>query len=61
MAVPKRKTSKARRNTRRSAVSKLQMPAMSTCTNCGAIKAPHKVCKQCGFYNGVAVLKMDED
>ncbi|MBR3268422.1 MAG: 50S ribosomal protein L32 [Oscillospiraceae bacterium] len=61
MAVPKRKTSKARRNTRRSAVSKLAMPAMSKCSNCGAIKAPHKVCKQCGFYNGVAVLKIEED
>ena len=61
MAVPKRKTSKERRNTRRSAVSKLEMPAMSTCSNCGAIKAPHKVCKKCGFYNGVAVLKIDEE
>ena len=61
MAVPKRKTSKARRNTRRSAVSKLEMPAMSKCSNCGAFKAPHKVCKQCGFYNGVAVLKIDEE
>ena len=61
MAVPKRKTSKARRDTSRSAVSKLEMPAMSVCTNCGAIKAPHKVCKKCGFYKGVAVLKMDEE
>ena len=61
MAVPKRKTSKARRDTRRSAVSKLDMPAMSKCSNCGAYKAPHKVCKQCGYYKGVAVLKIEED
>ena len=61
MAVPKAKTSKARRNTRRSAVWKLEMPAMSTCTNCGAIKAPHKVCKNCGFYKGVEVIKVVED
>ncbi|HAG13018.1 MAG TPA: 50S ribosomal protein L32 [Ruminococcus sp.] len=61
MAVPKSKVSKARRNTRRSAVSKLSMPAMSKCSNCGAIKAPHKVCKQCGYYKGVAVLKIDEE
>ena len=61
MAVPKRKTSKARRDTRRSAVSKLEMPAMSKCSNCGAYKAPHKVCKQCGYYKGVAVLKIEED
>ena len=60
MAVPKNKVSKARRNKRRSAVWKLDAPAMSTCSNCGAYKAPHKVCKNCGYYNGVAVLKMDE-
>ena len=61
MAVPKAKTSKARRDTRRSAVSKLDMPAMSVCTQCGAIKAPHKICKKCGYYKGVAVLKVEED
>ena len=60
MAVPKNKVSKARRNKRRSAVWKLDAPAMSTCSNCGAYKAPHKVCTNCGYYNGVAVLKMDE-
>ena len=48
MAVPKNKVSKARRDKRRSAVWKLDAPAMSTCSNCGAIKAPHKVCKNCG-------------
>lgn len=61
MAVPKNKTSKARRNKRRSAVWKLETPAMSKCTNCGAYKAPHKVCKACGFYNGVQVLKSDAE
>ena len=61
MAVPNSKVSKARRNTRRSAVSKLSMPAMSKCSNCGAYKAPHKVCKQCGYYKGVAVIKIDEE
>ena len=56
MAVPKNKVSKARRDKRRSAVWKLDAPAMSVCTNCGEYKAPHKVCKACGFYKGVAVL-----
>lgn len=59
MAVPKRKTSKARKNKRRSAVWKLEVPAMSKCDRCGELKAPHKVCKNCGFYKGVEVLKMD--
>ena len=61
MAVPKRKTSKARRDKRRSAVWKLDMPAMAKCSNCGAYKAPHKVCKNCGFYKGVEVLKLDAE
>ena len=61
MAVPKRKTSKARKNKRRSAVWKLEVPAMSKCDRCGAFKAPHKVCKTCGFYKGVEVLKIDAE
>ena len=61
MAVPKNKVSKARRNKRRSAVWKLEAPAMSVCPNCGEYKAPHKVCKACGYSKGVAVLKMDAE
>lgn len=61
MAVPKRKTSKARRDKRRSAVWKLDAPAMSKCDNCGSYKAPHKVCKNCGFYKGVKVLNLDAE
>lgn len=60
MAVPKHKISKARGNKRHSAVWKLDPPAMSYCDNCGAIKSPHKVCKACGYYKGVAVLKMPD-
>jgi large subunit ribosomal protein L32 len=28
------------------------------CTNCGALKQMHAVCKACGFYNGRQVLKI---
>ena len=52
MAVPKRKLSKARRDKRRSNVWKLQAPALCVCPNCGEFKAPHKVCGNCGMYNG---------
>jgi large subunit ribosomal protein L32 len=34
---------------------------MSKCSNCGSFKAPHRVCKTCGFYNGVQVLKIDAE
>lgn len=56
MAVPKRKTSKARRDTRRSAVWKLEVPGIVACPNCGAYHLPHRVCKACGYYNGRKVL-----
>ena len=35
MAVPKRKTSKARKNKRRSSVWKLNAPTLVKCPNCG--------------------------
>jgi len=60
MAVPKRKTSKAKRDKRR-AHDALAAPAQSTCPDCGAPKAPHRVCSACGTYRGRAVLETDED
>ncbi len=60
MAVPKRKTSKARRDKRRSAVWKLNAPALSRCSNCGELTASHKVCKNCGYYKGVQVISKEE-
>ncbi|HKM32696.1 MAG TPA: 50S ribosomal protein L32 [Oscillospiraceae bacterium] len=59
MAVPKRKVSKARRDKRRSAVWKLDAPAFSRCTQCGELKAPHKVCAACGFYKGREIVKVE--
>ena len=56
MAVPKRKVSKARRDKRRSAVWKLDAPALCKCSNCGELTSPHKVCKNCGYYKGVEVI-----
>lgn len=58
MAVPKRKTSKARRDKRRNSHWKLEAPGIVTCPNCGAYRMPHRVCKACGFYNGRKVLEV---
>lgn len=59
MAVPKRKTSKARRDKRRSNVWKLDMPNFSVCTQCGELKLPHIVCYGCGFYKGKEIIKKE--
>ncbi len=60
MAVPKRKVSKARRDKRRGQVWKLNAPALSRCTNCGELKVPHRVCSNCGYYNGRQVISHEE-
>lgn len=51
MAVPKRKTSKARRDKRR-AQHKIATPVVATCGVCSAPKLPHRVCPSCGTYRG---------
>lgn len=60
MAVPKRKTSKARRDKRRNNVWKISAPALVKCSNCGAYKRPHRLCAACGQYNGREVIKVAE-
>ncbi|HBL84432.1 MAG: 50S ribosomal protein L32 [Clostridiales bacterium GWF2_38_85] len=57
MAVPKRKTSKARRDKRRSSVWKLDAPQMAKCPKCGEFVLSHRVCTNCGSYDGKVVLK----
>jgi large subunit ribosomal protein L32 len=51
MAVPKKKTSKSRRNMRR-AHHALATSAYAECSNCGELKRPHHVCGSCGHYDG---------
>ena len=58
MAVPKNKVSKSRRDKRR-ANWKLSMPGMVECPRCHAFKAPHRVCKACGYYNGKEVISVE--
>ena len=61
MAVPKKKTSKQRRNLRRSSVWKLEAPNLVTCPKCGEYKLPHRVCRACGTYKGREVIKVADD
>ncbi|MBP3415123.1 MAG: 50S ribosomal protein L32 [Clostridia bacterium] len=59
MAVPKRKTSKARRDSRRSSVWKLDAPTLIKCSHCGELKRPHRLCGNCGFYKDREIVKKD--
>lgn len=60
MAVPKRKTSKAKIGSRRGS-HKRKLPAVSECSQCGSAAQPHRVCPECGFYNGRQVLTVSVD
>lgn len=55
MAVPKKKTSKQRRDKRRTH-DVAKMPAISTCSHCGETCRPHHVCDKCGYYDGKPVV-----
>ncbi|OIQ93103.1 50S ribosomal protein L32 [mine drainage metagenome] len=59
MAVPKKKTSKSRRNMRRSHDA-LKSVGHMECPNCGEPKLPHHVCGACGHYDGREVVAESE-
>ncbi len=59
MAVPKKKTSKAKGRSRRAASWTLAPPARSECPRCGKGKLPHVVCPSCGWYGGRQAIDVD--
>lgn len=60
MAVPKRKTSKSKRDMRRTH-KKTTGPNLTTCAQCGEPKRPHHVCMSCGTYRGRDFVDTEEE
>jgi large subunit ribosomal protein L32 len=60
MPVPKRKTSKSKRDKRRTH-QKIAGPDVSECPQCGDAKLPHRVCPSCGSYKGREIINTDKD
>jgi large subunit ribosomal protein L32 len=60
MAVPKRKTSKSRRDRRRSHKA-MMAPSFAECPKCKEMRLPHRVCPGCGHYRDRAVLELEEE
>jgi len=59
MPNPKRRHSKARRDSRR-AHDHLTAPTPSVCPQCQEPTLPHRVCGKCGFYKGRQVVAAQE-
>ena len=57
MAVPKRKTSRSKRDMRRANHDKVTAPNVIPCPNCGEMTLAHRVCPDCGHYKGREVIK----
>lgn len=62
MAVPKRRTSRAKRDMRRANHDRVTAPNLIPCPNCGDFMVPHRVCPACGHYKGREIVALtDED
>jgi len=59
MPVPKRKTSKARRDKRRAPQKLAPVETNSFCPQCKSPKLPHRACLKCGTYKGREVIVLD--
>jgi len=57
--LPKRKVSSGRRDRRR-AHDALKARNVVVCSNCGETRLPHRVCPNCGHYQGREILDMTE-
>ena len=60
MAVPKRKTSKSKRDKRRTH-QKLEAPNLTNCPECDEPVQPHHACPSCGVYKGRNVIATETD
>jgi large subunit ribosomal protein L32 len=60
MPVPKRKRSRARRDSR-FANKGIEVKSFASCNNCAAPITSHRICSTCGYYKGrkVMVTKLD--
>jgi large subunit ribosomal protein L32 len=62
MAVPKRRKSKATRDSRRAQwMRSVPHPAVTPCPRCQEPKLPHRVCASCGHYRDREVIKQTEE
>lgn len=60
MAVPRNRSSNARKGSRRAHHHKKTINFVS-CSNCGNLTMTHRLCQECGSYNGRQVLNVETE
>jgi len=58
MPLPKKKQSKRKKRQRRSHDA-LTRTGIIMCSNCGQPSLPHRVCPNCGHYNGKKIVDIE--
>lgn len=59
MAEPKKRLTSTRSGNRRSHL-KVKLNTLAICPQCKKPVVPHRVCANCGFYNGKDVLELEK-
>ena len=59
MAVPKKKTSKAKSRSRRASHGRSKSRQGLRCPQCQHAKLPHVVCPNCGWYKGRQAIEVN--
>lgn len=57
MGVPKRRVSHARQGERRAHLA-IDLPNLEACPHCHEPKQQHRVCPNCGYYNGRLAIEL---
>jgi large subunit ribosomal protein L32 len=60
MAVPRNRTSNARKNSRRAHHAK-KPKNIHPCPRCNSPKLPHTICQSCGAYKGQIVIAQEQE
>ena len=61
MAVPKKRMSPRKRDSRRAHHDKVAAPNLIPCPNCEELTLPHRVCPACGQYRGRQVVEVAQE
>lgn len=52
MAVPKKRRSKSKSAMIKAGKKQVAYRSISKCPNCGGVRQAHRICTNCGYYNG---------